>query len=240
VQTVCELLSLVAFLPSALCAQQVNRRPADFLNDARAQLAANRTDSAIVLLRVVTAPATKASRLEQAEAFFWLGIADFYKGRDSIANVDFRAALDHDPLMQPTDMLARLDSALAGMWEAQQTAAICGEPLPAWFAPGAPQGVPLNAAGRAAQPPLMMYSPLLTYPDRLRRNNIGGRVVVRVIVDTTGRVQSGSVHILQTPDPGFNRAVIDYAGHVEFRVAIVGGVPTRSCVAIPVDFTIRR
>lgn len=231
---------MLALLPVALDAQQINRRPVDFLNSARAEIAANKPDSAIALLRAITVPSTKASRLEQAEAFLWLGVADFYKGRDSIASADFRAALDEDPVMVPTDILARLDSSLAVLWEAQQTTAICGEPLPAWFAPGASQGGPLNAAARAAQPPQMTYGPLLTYPDRLRRRSVEGRVIVRVIVDTTGRVQGGSARILQSADPGFNRSVIDYAEQAEFRVAIVRGVPARSCIAIPVDFSIRR
>jgi TonB family protein len=236
----CRLLAIVALAPAALRGQQVNRPPSDVLSSARAQIAANKPDSAITLLRVITSPSTNASKLEQAEAFLWLGVADFYKGRDSIASSDFRAALDDDPVMVPTDMLARLDSTLAVLWEVQQTTAICGESLPAWFAPGGAQGGPLNAAARAAQPPQMTYSPLLTYPDGLRRRNVQGRVVVRVIVDTTGRVQGGSARILQTADPGFDRGVIDYAEHTEFRVAIVRGVPTRSCVAFPVDFTIRR
>jgi TonB family protein len=98
----------------------------------------------------------------------------------------------------------------------------------------------MNAEARAAQAPEIVSGPPLWYPDNLRRAFIQGRVLVRAIIDSSGKAERGSVRVLFTPNPGFNQPVIDYTEHAQFSVAVSRGVRTRSCVVIPVDFKIKR
>ncbi len=221
--------------PSSLCAQSHSQ----LLAGARAQLIGHNLDSAITLLRAV-ADNGQADSSERAEAFMWLGVTTFYKGQDSSAKDAFREALRNDPLLVAATMLANLDSTLADMWEREQTIAVCGEMMPAW---GWPPGPPTTARGmnqeaRAGQAPEIISGPPLLYPSNLREALIQGRVLVRAVIDPSGKAERGSVRVLSTPNHGFNSAVTDYTEHAKFSGAMAGGARIRSCVVLPIDFKI--
>lgn len=205
------------------------------LADALAQIRAHRLDSAAVLLQqIATAPGADSS--ERAVAYMWLGVASFYSGQDSTATSHFRHALEIDPLLTASGVLARLDSSLAVAWEDEQTRALCGEALPAWIWPTAPSetGDPLNSRARGSRPPQIVTGPALTYPEDLRLVGIQGRVVARVIIDSLGHAERGSIRIISTPNTGFNGAATEYFQKVQFTPR------TRSCVVLPVDFKVKR
>jgi hypothetical protein len=226
--------------PSLLNAQG----SAKLLADARGQLAGHNLDSAITILRTVTSD-QRADSSSRAEAFMWLGVAAFYKGQDSAALVDFREALRNDPLLVAATPLASLDSTLADWWEREQTLALCGEALPAWGWPPAPLPAPttvtpMNVDARVGQAPEIISGPRLEYPDNLRRALVQGRVLARVIIDTSGHAERGSVRVLTTPHHDFKQPVIEYTEHARFRGAVLHGARVRSCVVLPVDFRISR
>jgi TonB family protein len=231
------LATACVFWPLCLSGQGTS----ELLADALSQIRARRLDSAITLLQTITTFAQTGSS-EQAEAFTWLGVATFYKGQDSTAAAAFRKALEIDVFLTPTEVLAKLDSGLAVLWESEQTRAVCDEPLPAWHPPpiGSSMGDPMNSEARAGRSPTIVSGPQIRYPDNLRREGIQGRVLARVIIDTLGRAEPRSIRILLTSHPDFNRPVIAYMERARFSVTRLGDRRVRSCVVFPVDFRIKR
>ena len=88
--------------------------------------------------------------------------------------------------------------------------------------------------------PEVLAGPPLTYPDLLRQAGIQGRVLVRAVVDTLGRVEPGSVAVVVSSNPGFDRAALDYLRRALFRPARVLGRPVRVLVEVPIEFRIER
>ncbi len=210
------------------------------LADVRGQLARRSLDSAVIALRGIASD-PRADSSARAEAFMWLGVAVFYQGQDSAARANFREATRYEPLLMAAEPLARLDSALTDWWEREQTLALCGEALPAWgWPPRFPASSPMNAEARAGKAPEMRERPPLAYPDHLRSRYIQGRVLARAILDPSGRAERGSVRILSTPHPDFSRTVMKMVEGARFSAAVSGDTAVRSCVVLPVDFSIRR
>ena len=50
--------------------------------------------------------------------------------------------------------------------------------------------------------PELLSGPMPEYPSLLRTAGIQGRVVVRAIIDATGRAEPGSVQVIESPHPG--------------------------------------
>jgi TonB family protein len=91
---------------------------------------------------------------------------------------------------------------------------------------------------RVQQRPEFVSSPPLLYPPAMRQAHIEGRVVIRAIIDTTGRIEPASVKIVETPNPGFDQAVRLFLLHAFYRPARVHGRAVRVLVNIPIDFKI--
>src|SRR5438094_4161250 len=107
------LFSLLA-LPAALAAQQqaTTSRAAGLINLAREQIRANRTDSALTLLKLAADSATGGSVSDREQAYVLLGVIEYVANRDSGATaLAFRHALQLDPGLQAAG-LAQVDSAL--------------------------------------------------------------------------------------------------------------------------------
>lgn len=77
------------------------------------------------------------------------------------------------------------------------------------------------------------------YPDALRDAGIGGRVVLRFVVDTLGRVEPATVETTSASDPRFGEAARRAIGGLRFRPAEAGGRRVRQLVELPFDFVIR-
>ena len=80
-------------------------------------------------------------------------------------------------------------------------------------------------------------SPRPEYPDAMRWAGIQGRVLLQAVVDTLGRVESSSIRITQSPNPGFDRSVRDWALKARFRPARLHGRPVRVVISLPIDFS---
>src|SRR5207247_603368 len=107
-----------------------------------------------------------------------------------------------------------------------------------------------RAAGGAARPdapateavveekPALLSGPPQLYPDLLRQAAIQGRVVLRAIIDTTGRVEPTSLKIVQSPSPGFDEPTKQWALKALFRPARLHGRAVRSYVNLPFDYSL--
>ena len=79
-----------------------------------------------------------------------------------------------------------------------------------------------------------------TYPEQLRLAGIGGRVVVRFVVDTLGLVEHESVVVREASHARFENAVRDVLPRMRFTPAQLDGHPVRMLVEMPFEFAISR
>lgn len=78
------------------------------------------------------------------------------------------------------------------------------------------------------------------YPTRLSGAGVEGEVLARFVVDTTGRVESKSIEILQTSHGLFGEAVTRWLRENRYAPALVNGRPVRQLVQQSIGFTLRR
>jgi TonB family protein len=90
------------------------------------------------------------------------------------------------------------------------------------------------------QRPEVLAGPPLAYPELLRQAGIQGRVVVRAVVDTLGRVEVGSAAVVASANPGFDAPALAYVRRALFRPARVLGRAVRVLVEVPIEFHIAR
>lgn len=88
--------------------------------------------------------------------------------------------------------------------------------------------------------PELLSGPHPAFPELLKQAQIQGRVVVQAVIDTAGRAEPNSIHVLQSPNPGFNPSAIDAVRRSLFRPARVHGRAVRVLIQIPYDFKITR
>lgn len=73
------------------------------------------------------------------------------------------------------------------------------------------------------------------YPRELRNRGIPGRVLLRFVVDTNGRVQNPEV--AQSTDPAFNRPALEAIRAWRFSPAIQNGKPVKTMTQMPLLFS---
>ena len=86
------------------------------------------------------------------------------------------------------------------------------------------------------RPAAMIAPPHPRYPDRLRAAGVTGRVVVRLVVDTAGRVEPGSVVIRESSHDLFTQSVRAVLPSLRFTPAEVGRRKVRMLVELPFEF----
>jgi len=86
------------------------------------------------------------------------------------------------------------------------------------------------------EPPVFLSGPPLQYPNLLRQAGIQGRVIVRAVIDTTGRAEPGSVQVLESPHPGFDQAARNAVLQARFRGGRFRGRAVRVVITLPVNF----
>jgi periplasmic protein TonB len=82
-------------------------------------------------------------------------------------------------------------------------------------------------------------SPTPSYPEALRAAGVQGTVVAAFVVDTLGRVESGSFRLLEPADDRFVAAVRNSLAHARFIPAESRGAKVRQLVEQPFSFVIR-
>jgi len=78
------------------------------------------------------------------------------------------------------------------------------------------------------------------YPEALRAGGVEGSAVLRFVVDTAGRVEPGSVHVVRAEHPLFAEAARGALAAARFRPAEVAGRPVRQLVEQAFAFTLAR
>jgi protein TonB len=78
------------------------------------------------------------------------------------------------------------------------------------------------------------------YPRALITSGLEGRVILRFIVDTTGRVEPGSVEAVASTHVLFAEAARSALSKARFDPAQVGGHPVRMLMELPFVFELRR
>lgn len=76
------------------------------------------------------------------------------------------------------------------------------------------------------------------YPAGLRSAGVEGEVVVRLVVDTIGRVQPGSAVVVRSSHDAFTAAVLEVLPRLRFAPAAIGGRRVRQLVELPFTFRI--
>jgi protein TonB len=91
-------------------------------------------------------------------------------------------------------------------------------------------------AATVDRPAALVALPRPRYPDQLRAAGVAGRVVVRLVVDTTGRVEPASVVFQESSHDLFTRAVRAVLPFLRFSPAEEGGRRVRMLVDLPFEF----
>jgi len=170
----------------------------DRLDAARVQLRAMKLDSAAVLLRGALDTASRPTRDDQVQAWLLLGVIAFYKADDSGTSADFRHALALDPLVR-ADGLARYDSALVVLLNAQRSTAVVDTGPPATRTDEVVDCT-RTCPRDVALPRLDELRALDAYgSDRFAaEHDRYGTMTVELIVDTTGHVAPGSLRMVSS------------------------------------------
>ena len=88
------------------------------------------------------------------------------------------------------------------------------------------------------EPPERISSPPLEYPRMMRQAGIEGNVVLQAVVDTTGRVEAGSVRVMSSTHKSFESSARTLLAKSLFRPGRVRGTPVRVLIQIPVTFNL--
>jgi protein TonB len=74
----------------------------------------------------------------------------------------------------------------------------------------------------------------------MRTTGISGRVRIRFVVDTTGRVDPSSVQVIESTHDLFTNAVRAVLPSLRFKPSEANGQRVRSLAEMPFDFVITR
>ena len=86
--------------------------------------------------------------------------------------------------------------------------------------------------------PALLTAPPPHYPNLLRQAGIQGRVLLRAVVDTTGRAEPNSIEVVSSPDPGFDAPARDWVRQARFRPALFDGQVVRAHITIPLQYSL--
>ena len=88
--------------------------------------------------------------------------------------------------------------------------------------------------------PERVSSPNARYPDILRQAGIEGRVLVEVVIDTTGHAERGSIRILSSTHQLFEGPAREVVQSSLYSPGKIQGRAVRVRVQVPINFTIAR
>jgi protein TonB len=101
-------------------------------------------------------------------------------------------------------------------------------------------GTPTLLSAIGEERPVLLSAPPPDYPPALRDAGVEGTVVVRLIVDSLGGVEPGTVRVVRSDHPGLAAPAAQSLRLARFRPARVAGRAVRVLVEVPVRFRLRR
>ena len=149
--------------------------------------------------------------LDSVDVFVWRGVYQYLQGSDSLARLSFRRALQ---LRQVTTVtgLDKISPHLTELFEDEA------------------RPFRIYRASDLDAPATWRSGPALAYPPELRSRRIAGDALVRAVVDTLGRVEAGSIVVLDSPDSAFNAPLERMLSAAQFTPGRVKGHVVRSQV----------
>jgi TonB family protein len=114
--------------------------------------------------------------------------------------------------------------------------------VPVEFSAASLPAITLHIAGdvygeaEVQERPHLTSGPPVTYPAPLLLSRISGRVVLQAVIDTTGRVEDGTLRVIESSDARFNQAAKDYARAARFTPGRIAGRAVRVRFEMPVEF----
>jgi protein TonB len=136
-----------------------------------------------------------------------------------------------DPDLHPT-LASRLPAppAVAGTAELAAPAS----PPPAAAVPALPRA-PLTSLPEGAEPPVLVTRVDARYPEAARRLNLGGDVILRIVVEANGAV--GRIEVVSAGPAGMTEAAVDAVRRWTYRPARIAGQPVAVSKLIRVRFS---
>jgi tetratricopeptide (TPR) repeat protein len=205
------LLGAILFLAAPLAAQN---RSAELLATARAHIAVQQWDSADAELSAALEIAPYI--MDSSWTYIWRGVLEYQQGRQQLARVSFRRALalHPDPGVRGLDTIS---TGLANLYDREFRAL---RTFRSWD---------------LDQPARWTTRPEFAYPRGLSPRRRAGEAIVRVIVDTAGRVDDRNIEIIAIPDSAFSEPLRRLMTEVGFTPARIAGKPVRSLLYYRVD-----
>lgn len=199
------------------------------LTAARRLLSARQLDSAVVLLNQVI----EQDAGQRLSAYVWLGIAQHFAGRDSLAREAFRAAftLDSGVVLEGVAELdpERLPQLLSEARLVARAARPSTVTPPADTMPGARC---LPGCVGLVRPPEFVSIPRVAFPDNMRSAASALNLIVRLIVDSAGRVEPRSVVIVRSNVGPMDGEIMSALAGARFRAGRTSEGPTRTQVEL--------
>ncbi|HEY6854485.1 MAG TPA: TonB family protein [Gemmatimonadales bacterium] len=89
------------------------------------------------------------------------------------------------------------------------------------------------------QPPTIASAVAPAYPASVKTARVDVRVVVSAVIDTLGRAEPSSVHVVSSPGPDFDEPARAYVLGARFWPGGIGGKKVRVLMDVQVEFTAR-
>jgi len=99
-------------------------------------------------------------------------------------------------------------------------------------------GGSVYAARGVDEPPELLSHPVMVYPEILGQAGIGGRVVVGVVIDATGRAERGSLRVLSATHALLEQPALDLVAGSVYRPGRLDGRAVRVLVEVPIVFQV--
>lgn len=102
-----------------------------------------------------------------------------------------------------------------------------------------PELVPLMSVdGKVVDVPARRLScPPALYPMTMQETSYEGRATIEFTIDTTGRADTASIHVIASDHPAFGRSARSALEHCRFAPARIGGRPVATRARITYSFT---
>ena len=206
----CFAIAFVLFVP-ALAAQG---RTDAFITTARAHIAARQFDEADTALD--RALGASAYLMDTVHVFVWRAILAHMRGSDSLAHVNFHAALALYSALR-VNGLDQIAPGLSDVFESEV------------------RRFRVYADSELDERAAWLSGPKLAYPPELLRRRVAGHALVRAVIDTLGETEGFGLIVLESPDPAFDEPLQQMMLAAQFTPGRRKGQAVRSQVTLGFD-----